>query len=144
MTLLASLFANSIVPSSPAMMPSALLPSHDHTTFQVCPAAITPGISVEAGGGGGSGGGAGLALAGCPPPIEKGWGGFLHLARTRWQSGILPRLQAVAASKCGRWTLRGDNDNGAAQEHCRYDCCSHHHPSYDSSGRPTLRSAAAT
>ena len=49
MTLLASLIANRIVPSSPAMMPSAL-PSHDHTTFQVCPAAITPGISVEASG----------------------------------------------------------------------------------------------
>ena len=46
-TLLASLLANNTVPLSPAMGPSTLLPSHDHTTFQVCPAAITPGIAVE-------------------------------------------------------------------------------------------------
>ena len=49
-TLLASLFANSIVPLSPAMRPSALLPSHDHTTFHVWPAAITPGNSPSDGG----------------------------------------------------------------------------------------------
>ena len=54
MTLLASLFANSIVPSSPAIGPSALLPSHDHTTFQVWPAAITPGIAVAQAAGPGS------------------------------------------------------------------------------------------
>src|SRR4030095_10250452 len=71
MTLFASLFANSIAPSPPAMMPSALLPSHDHTTFQVCPAAITPGIEVDAGGGAGSGGAA-LGFAGAAPAREKG------------------------------------------------------------------------
>jgi hypothetical protein len=55
------------------MMPSALLPSHDQTTFQVCPAAMTPGISVDAGGAGGSGGGDQFVLAGDgPPPMEKG------------------------------------------------------------------------
>src|SRR4029453_13456937 len=70
-TLFASLFANSMAPSPPAMMPSALLPSHDQTTFQFCPAAITPGIAVDAGGGAGSGGAA-LRFAGGAPAREKG------------------------------------------------------------------------
>src|SRR4029079_1871151 len=63
-TLLASLFAKIIVPSSPAIGPSTLLPSQDHTTFQVWPAAITPGISVVGPGIAGSGGGASVACAG--------------------------------------------------------------------------------
>src|SRR5690554_4930657 len=74
-TLLASLLAKSIVPSSPAMMPSALLPSHDHTTFHVCPAAITPGISCDVGSAGGGGGDASAAPPPPPPPSLKGAGG---------------------------------------------------------------------
>src|SRR5260370_39148269 len=95
MTLLASLFANSTVPLSPAIGPSTLFPSHDHTTFQVCPAAITPAIAV---GRGNAGGGGADALADCPAPgMENGCGGFWHLARTAFSPGfcqfcrLLPR-----------------------------------------------------
>src|SRR5213593_2114559 len=56
-TLLASLFANSTVPLSPAMGPSTLFPSHDQTTFHDCPAARTPGIAAV-GGRAGTGGSA--------------------------------------------------------------------------------------
>src|SRR5919109_3344552 len=56
-TLLASLFANSTVPLSPAIGPSTLLPSHDQTTFQDCPAARTPGMA-DVGGRAGAGGSA--------------------------------------------------------------------------------------
>src|SRR5688572_11636736 len=99
MTLLASLFANSIVPLSPAMMPSALLPSHCQTTFHACPAAITPGIAVDAGIGGGSGG-AGFVF--CAMGKPKGGGGVLHLARTLLSPGLchacwlLPRAKLDA------------------------------------------------
>src|SRR5689334_23705405 len=48
-TLPASLLANNTVPLSPAIGPSTLLPSHDHTTFHDCPAARTPGIADVAG-----------------------------------------------------------------------------------------------
>jgi hypothetical protein len=48
MTLLASLFANSSLPSSLAIGPSALLPSQCQTTFHVCPASMTPGIAARA------------------------------------------------------------------------------------------------
>src|SRR5687767_4946822 len=85
-TLLASLFANSIVPLSPAMMPSALLPSHCQTTFHDCPAAITPGIAVDAGGWAGSGGGPGFAF--CATGIANGFGEVLHFARTSFRPGL--------------------------------------------------------
>jgi hypothetical protein len=97
-TLLASLFANSTVPASPAMRPSALLPSHDQTTFHVWPAAITPGIAVD--GGGASSGGGGGALAACPPPIENGCGRVAHFASTSGSPALchacwlLPRANA--------------------------------------------------
>ena len=81
MTLLASLFANRIEPLSPAIGPSALLPSHAHTTFQLWPAAITPGMAAGVGSAG-AGGAAVLAAAAAPPPIENGFGGVLHLAVT--------------------------------------------------------------
>src|SRR5579863_10271417 len=81
MILLASLFANSTVPLSPAMGPSTLLPSHDQTTFHDCPAASTPGIAVVAGRTGS--GGAAFAFADRPAPgIENGFGGFLHFPST--------------------------------------------------------------
>ncbi len=82
-TLLASLFAKIIVPLSPAIGPSTLLPSQDHTTFHVCPAAITPGIAAVGPGIAGSGGGPSFACDACParpPPMEKAAGGFLHFA----------------------------------------------------------------
>ena len=100
MTLLASLFANSIVPLSPAIGPSALLPSHGHTTFQVCPAAITPGIAVDGGGAGGSAAAAVRSPRCAPSGIAKGGGGVLHLARTPLSPGfcqdcwLLPRAKA--------------------------------------------------
>src|SRR5262245_625131 len=56
MTLLASLFANSILPPSAAIGPSALLPCHCQTTFHAWPAAMTPGIAVVAAGVAGAGG----------------------------------------------------------------------------------------
>ena len=90
-TLLASLFAKIIVPSSPAIGPSTLLPSQDHTTFHVCPAAITPGISAVGGGIAGSGGGASFAWLPWParaPPIENGAGGFLHFATAAARPGF--------------------------------------------------------
>src|SRR3984957_5460881 len=86
-TLLASLFANNTVPLSPAMGPSTLLPSHDHTTFHDCPAASTPGIADVAGRTG-SGCAAVEFAAGPPPGIEKGGGGFPHLASTFLSPGF--------------------------------------------------------
>src|ERR1700722_455931 len=85
-TLLASLFANNTVPLSPAMGPSTLLPSHDHTTFHDCPAASTPGIA-EVAGRTGSGGAffrsSAFAFGDWPAiGIENGFGGFLHFAST--------------------------------------------------------------
>src|SRR5688572_6305872 len=56
MTLLASLFANSSLPSLAAIGPSALLPCQCQTTFHAWPAAMTPGIAVVGGGAAGSGG----------------------------------------------------------------------------------------
>src|SRR3972149_12227923 len=99
LTLLASLFANSIVPASPAMMPSALLPSHDHTTFQACPAAITPGIAVV-GAGWRSGGGGGV-LARPPPPMAKGCGRVAHLASTAGRPGFCPVCWLLARAEGG-------------------------------------------
>src|SRR5215472_1550587 len=64
MMLLASLFANNTVPLSLAMGPSTLLPSHDQTTFQDCPAASTPGMAAVAGRAGA--GGSALAFAAWP------------------------------------------------------------------------------
>src|SRR5690606_12496534 len=99
-TLLASLFAKSNVPSSPAMRPSALLPSHDHTTFHSCPAAMTPGISVDGSDVGGGGGDAFAALPPPPPPSENGCGRVLHWSSTAGSPGscqackLLPRSKA--------------------------------------------------
>ncbi len=82
MTLLASLFANSILPSSPAIGPSALLPSQCQTTFHAWPAAMTPGIAIEGAGAAGSGGGCRSAGDGWPPPIRNAGGGVAHFATT--------------------------------------------------------------
>src|SRR4051812_47108261 len=102
MTLLASLFANNTVPLSPAIGPSTLLPSHDHTTFHDCPAASTPGIAAVAGRTGS--GGAAFAFADRPAPgIEKGCGGFLHLASTL----LIPGLCQLC-----RLLPRGNDDDG--------------------------------
>src|SRR5688572_10789875 len=92
MTLLASLFANRIVPSFAAMGPSALLPSHDQTTFQFWPAAITSGMADDAGSGAHSGGGpafagSALAVATCLSRSTLRGGGVLHLARTPGSPG---------------------------------------------------------
>src|SRR5207302_11461151 len=103
MTLLASLFANSTVPLSPAMGPSTLLPSHDQTTFHDCPAARTPGIAAV--GGRAGAGGAAFAFADWPAPgIENGRGGFLHFASTFFSPGF-----------CQLWKLapRGNPDEGS-------------------------------
>src|SRR5580698_8946757 len=95
MTLLASLFANITMPLSAAMGPSTLLPSHDQTTFQDCPAARTPGIAVVAGSAGA--GGAAFAFADWLIGIPNGLGGFLHFASTLLMPGfcqlcrLLPR-----------------------------------------------------
>src|SRR5215510_6197736 len=106
MTLLASLFANNTVPLSPAMGPSALLPSHDQTTFQACPAASTPGIAAVAGRTGS--GGAALAFAAWPAPgIEKGCGGFLHLASTVFSPGFCQLCMLLP---------RGNEDDGLCAE----------------------------
>src|SRR6188474_37717 len=78
MTLLASLFANSSVPPSPAIGPSALLPCQSHTVFQLWPAAMTFGMAGD-GATGGSGGG----VAGCGSfemGMPNGAGFVLHLA----------------------------------------------------------------
>jgi hypothetical protein len=106
-TLLASLFANSIVPSSLAIGPSALLPSHDHTIFQVCPAAITPGIAFDGGGAGGSGGGPALAAASPPPPMRNCVGAVLHLAITAARPGSCQdcRLWPRSNADEGFWAL---------------------------------------
>src|SRR5690606_25644338 len=84
-TLLASLFANSIVPPSSAMMPSALLPSQDQTTRQRLPASITPGIAVSTVGSAGGGGAASAAAP--PPPSANGAGGDSQRARTAGKPG---------------------------------------------------------
>src|SRR3954463_11731515 len=77
MTSPASLFANSIVPFSPAIGPSTLLPCHDQTTFQLSTASSTPGIDVV--GGSTSAGGAAAAVSAFPAPgTANGCGGFLH------------------------------------------------------------------
>jgi hypothetical protein len=84
------------------MSPSALLPSHDHTVFQFCPAAITPGIAVE-GREVGAGGAAALAFEGAAPGIENGGGGVLHFASTLFSPGF--------CQDC--WLLpRGNDDEG--------------------------------
>jgi hypothetical protein len=78
------LFANNTVPLSPAMGPSTLLPSHDHTTLHDRPAARTPGIA-EVAGRTGSGGAFFRSSAFADWPaigIENGFGGFLHFAST--------------------------------------------------------------
>src|SRR2546430_17002770 len=77
MTSPASLFAKSIVPFSPAIGPSTLLPCHDQTTFQLCTASSTPGIDVV-GGSTGSGGAAAAAAAFPALGIANGCGGVLH------------------------------------------------------------------
>src|SRR5690242_21659344 len=80
MTLLASLFAKSRVPLSPAMGPSALLPCQSHTVFHACPAAMTFGMAGDAATGGSGGG-----VAGCGAVeiwIPKGAGLVLHFAST--------------------------------------------------------------
>src|SRR5687767_11716516 len=101
MTLLASLLANSSAPLSPAMGPSALLPSHDQTTFQLCPAAITSGIAA---GRGSAGAGGADALADCPAPgMENGCGGFEHLARAAASPGF--------CQDCRLWP-RGNDEEG--------------------------------
>ncbi len=56
MTLLASLLANSKEPLRPAIGPSALLPSHDQTTFHFWPDAMTPGMAVDGSGRAGAAG----------------------------------------------------------------------------------------
>ena len=95
-TLLASLFANSSVPWSPTMGPSALLPSHDHTTCHAWPAAKTPGIAPGRGNAGGGGGDGSF----CSPPNETGAGAFWHFDRTADSPGfcqdcrLLPRGKA--------------------------------------------------
>src|SRR5580698_1780181 len=77
------------------MGPSTLLPSHDQTTFQDCPAARTPGIAVVAGSAGA--GGAAFVFADWLIGIPNGLGGFLHLASTLLMPGfcqlcrLLPR-----------------------------------------------------
>src|SRR5690606_24154215 len=99
-TLLASLFAESILPPSSAMMPSALLPSQDQTTRHVSPPAITPGISVDVGSAGGGGGAASAAEPLRPPPSENGCGRVLHCSSTAGRAGschacrLLPRSNA--------------------------------------------------
>src|SRR5688572_4189314 len=124
-TLLASLFANSSVPLSPAMGPSALLPSHDQTTFHCWPAAITPGMAGDAGRGAHSGGAPALAgslfaAATCLSRSALREGGVLHLARTAGSPGFchacspLPRgwledglcAPAAAAAAQARSTAR--------------------------------------
>src|SRR5687767_6503081 len=104
MTLPASLFANSMVPSSPAMMPSALLPSHDQTVLHVCPAATTPGIAGDGAAAGASGGGAALAgsalaLATCAARCVGGCGGLLHFARTPGYPGCCHACWPVPRGK---------------------------------------------
>src|SRR5581483_6295801 len=79
MTLPASLFAKRIVPRSPAIGPSTLLPSHDQTTFHCWPAASTPAIACVAGSGGGGGAEASAAPA---PGMANGCGGCWHVAST--------------------------------------------------------------
>src|SRR6185312_9840319 len=79
MTLPASLLANITEPLSPAMGPSTLLPSHDQTTFQDCPAASTPGIAVVAGR---TGSGGAVLPAALLMGIANGFGGVLHFAST--------------------------------------------------------------
>src|SRR3989442_4662821 len=77
MTSPASLFANSIVPFSPAIGPSTLLPCHDQTTLQLCTASSTPGIDVV--GGSTGSGGAAVAVAAFPAlGIVNRCGGVLH------------------------------------------------------------------
>src|SRR5687768_1354376 len=93
MMLLASLFANRIVPSFAAMGPSALLPSHDQTTFQFWPAAITPGMADDTGSGAHSGcfpafAGSAFAAATCLSRSALRGGGVLHFARTPGSPGF--------------------------------------------------------
>src|SRR5215469_862273 len=85
-TLLASLFANSTDPLSPAMGPSTLLPSHDQTIFHAWFAARTPGIAVVAGSDGT--GGAALAAADWLIGMPNGFGGVLHFASTAFIPGF--------------------------------------------------------
>ena len=94
-TLFASLLANSSVPPSPAIGPSALLPCQSHTVFHVWPPAITFGIAVDGGGGGSAGGVAGCGSVEMGMP--NGAGLVLHLASTLDSPGfcqacwLLPR-----------------------------------------------------
>src|SRR5687768_14365714 len=98
MTLLASWFANRSLPSSPAIGPSALLPSQAHTTFQLWFAAMTPGIAA---GVGSAGGGGATAVDESPSPLmRKGCGFFEQVSSTAARAGfchdcwLLPRSNA--------------------------------------------------
>ncbi|MGH9808550.1 MAG: hypothetical protein ACRD9W_15105, partial [Terriglobia bacterium] len=101
------MFANNTMPLSPAMGPSTLLPSQDHTTFHDCPAASTLGIA-EVAGRAGSGGAAFAFADEAAIGIENGFGGLLHFASTFLSPGfcqlcmLLPRGNAE----------EGDNDDG--------------------------------
>src|SRR5579863_721164 len=101
MILLASLFANSTVPLSPAMGPSTLLPSHDQTTFHDCPAASTPGIAVVAGRTGSAG--AALVFSDWTMGIPKGFGATLHFATTFFIPGFCQFCRLLP---------RGNDDDG--------------------------------
>jgi hypothetical protein len=67
--------ANNTVPLSAAMGPSTLLPSHDYTTFHICPVARTLGIAVVAGSTGS--GGAAFAFADSGPGNRERLGRIL-------------------------------------------------------------------
>src|SRR5215207_1352118 len=103
MTLFASLFANSSVPLSPAMGPSALLPCQSHTVFHVWPAAITFGIAVAGGTGGSSGGVAGCGAVETAMP--NGAGFVWHLASTPASPGFCQACWLVPRGKAdeGLW-----------------------------------------
>src|SRR5258706_276044 len=95
MTLLLEFCANSMPPSEVPTGPSALLPVPVQTVFHICPAAITPGISVTlyslcTGGPAAAprppppppAAAAPPAAAPRPPPPPRGAGGILQLAVT--------------------------------------------------------------
>src|SRR4030095_2550863 len=97
MTSPASLFANSIVPFSPAIGPSTLLPCHDQTTFQLCTASSTPGIEVVVGSIGS--GGAAVAVAAFPAlGIANGCGGFLHCESVVLYVALCPARSLMSLS----------------------------------------------
>src|SRR6185503_8982199 len=100
MTLLASLFANSSLPPSTAIGPSALLPCHCQTTFQACPAAMTPGIAVVGAGSAGAGGSCVSPSVRLTLSRLRTLGRVLHLSSAELNAGFcqacspLPRLKA--------------------------------------------------